>query len=285
MVRRVFLLRISSVALRLARLLRTAGPGLILLFLLAEVYCSGPGYRPVDLTVPGAPRDIPAQLIGEVGSVFGDPLPGATVTADGVGAGAVAITDPRGRFALDVSRPGPVRLRVEASGHRPVVRDLNLEPGVNGVVVRHEQGLWPLGFAVDFHAFYQTGSPGEAKLFAQVALGNGGPAEVLVLDLTLADPMGQALKDFLDTAEDFRNLAGSYGDANYSEDPRPAVILRPQALYRLELLPLDLPVKDGEYLLEVEVASSKQAVQKGLSQRYQMRSRAVPDSDFDPHTP
>ncbi|MEC7519516.1 MAG: SpoIID/LytB domain-containing protein [Myxococcota bacterium] len=76
----------------------------VLALLLAS--CAGPG-----------PSSLPVSLTGRLTDAYsGAPVPGARVSAPREG--AVALTDARGRFHLEVG-PGPHRLRLEADGYLP----------------------------------------------------------------------------------------------------------------------------------------------------------------------
>lgn len=206
-----------------------------------------------------------ARVRGFVGNVFGDPVSGAQVT---IGT-SQALTDAEGRFYLEGLAPGPGKLWVRAAGFHPLSLEVAMDAGENIIDLKYERGLWPEGFAADFHVFLAPVAGGSWRLFGQVGLANGSSAAVYLLAAWVEDPFGQLVVDLLAPEQDWQNLPGG--------------VVYPRRAYRFNLGGQPSPVPGGVYRLHLEYADST-AWRAGRSQHLVLESAARPDLDWNPHT-
>ncbi|MGE5576570.1 MAG: carboxypeptidase regulatory-like domain-containing protein [Syntrophothermus sp.] len=235
---------------------------------------------PVDLTMPDQDKGEKASVTAFVCNIFGDPVAGAQVRIGQV----QAMTDTRGYFLLEEVPLGPQELVVKAAGYQPLIRKIPVDNGRNIVDMKYDTGLWPNDFRVDFHVFANVDRTGSLKLFGEVGVANGGSDAYYLLDASVSGPNDEQVQDLLETEDDYRDFAGSYGDDNFVARPRMAVVFAPQTHDKVDLKPHPGPVLGGEYKLTVVYASGEDWA-RGQSQTMVLTAHAFLDSDWNPHSP
>lgn len=85
----------------------------------------GGGARSLTFRAAGTEVIVEVGATGRTATMTGQVTPpdGGTVTAEWPGGAVSAPVDDRGRFVVDDVRIGPVRLRLDLAGRRPVVTD------------------------------------------------------------------------------------------------------------------------------------------------------------------
>lgn len=268
-------------AFRVAVVLAVLVIGVWIYALLRSTIFIGPS-SPVDLTMPdqGEKAAEKGSVTAFVCNIFGDPVAGAQIRVGQV----QARTDAHGYFLLEGVPTGPGELVVKAPGYQPLVRQVTVDAGRNILDMKYDTGLWPDNFRVDFHVFANVDRTGSLKLFGEVGVANGSSETYYLLGASVTGPNDEQKLDLLQTEDDYRNFAGSYGDDNFVAHPRMAVVFAPQTHYKVDLKPQSGPVLGGEYRLMV-VYASREDWARGQSQTLVLAAQAFLDSDWNPHSP
>ncbi len=269
------------IAFRVAVVLAVLVIGMWIYVLLKSTIFIGPS-SPVDLTMPdqGEKAVEKGSVTAFVCNIFGDPVAGAQVRVGQV----QARTDAHGYFLLEGVPTGPGELVVKAPGYQPVVRKVTVDSGRNILDMKYDTGLWPDDFRVDFHVFANVDRTGSLKLFGEVGVANGSNGAYYLLGAAVTGPNDEQEQALLQTEDDYRNFAGSYGDDNFVAHPRMAVVFAPQTHYKVDLKSQPGPVLGGKYKLTV-VYASREDWARGQSQTLVLAAQAFIDSDWNPHSP
>jgi len=229
----------------------------------------------------GAPR-----LLGRLANVFGDPVGGARVETQGLDP-VYAAAD--GFFQIDGLDRGFQSLTITAARYRPVELTVGLDGGENRLTLQNETGLWPVGFAVDFHVFRPSGRKDDGAasrpLLAAVGLANGGETAIYVHSMRLVShtgPGGNAEADLLPDAAAYERIAVDHGGLDFAAVPRPALVLAPRAIVRTEFRLANSSSEWGAFALEVRYGGEAEHFAGRC--RLLIRSvQATAEADYDPH--
>ncbi len=233
----------------------------------------------VDLTIPG--RDFPnsGRVYGLVCSVFGDPLPGVSVTL----AKQHTVTDETGAFFFEYIPMGNQLIRLDCDGYQILSRRVKIDAVDNLLEFKYESGLFPANFAVDFHIYYTKESLEQGRCFGEIGFANGSSENYYLSDLVIYSPLGVEILDLLRTAEDFRAITGTRSDSNFIAKPKMAVLVRPGEFFRINLPPLANPLTDAIYSLKCVFSTQKQW-DAGSATMEILETVCILDDDWNPHT-
>lgn len=231
-------------------------------------------------TLPGTPgvdSDAPGLRL-RVTSVFGDPLPGATVYVSGT----VYTTDARGEAEIGPLPSGVYEVQIEAAGYHPHQELLRVEDAPQHGVILIDEGMWPVGFAVDFHIFHSEPGDIVQPLYALIQFANGTESPVYIRSFRLDDGNGEPLLSLLDTPEEYESIAFANLGLTLTTDPY-ALILQPQRTARVEVrLASTTPKRVGRLRLSVWSGDERQHAANVYDE---LEANGIPtlEPDFDPH--
>ncbi|NLM94802.1 MAG: carboxypeptidase regulatory-like domain-containing protein [Firmicutes bacterium] len=218
------------------------------------------------------------SVVGTVEDVFGDPVPGARVRL----ADKEAWADEQGRFTINVPL-GRQTLMITAPGYQPLELNLHVDRGENKPRISQETGLWPVGFKIDYHLFYQGKGQGEIKdVFGLVGFANGTNEEYFIHSIKVLDPFGDVVIDLLAELDDYRDFAGTYTDSNFALDPQMAAIIYPRTVILRELPSFTADVSSRSYTLQV-LYGTEEEHSSGKYWLWEKTIAPVLDEDCDPH--
>lgn len=215
-----------------------------------------------------------------VRNVFGDPVPGAIVELNGQRRIA-------GEGGLVEFQGIPARLhtlKIEAEGYQPLELNLRVNEGPNEPIVKYDRGLFPSGFAVDFHVFY-AGSPHEEQnIYTQVGWSNGTQHPVYIRWFGIDDQEGNERAPFLDSPEGYRRLSLMYTALRLATLPY-ALELRPQQNVTIDLPAFSaVPDQLGPVRLRILYGDTAQHAASSYED-LEFITFPVHEPDFNPHRP
>lgn len=233
----------------------------------------------VDLTIPDREFPDTGVVTGKVCDVFGDPLPGVSVTL----AGKHTVTGEKGEFSFPRIPMGHQQLALEAEGYKPFTQVVRIDAGSNYLEFKYDHGLFPNSFALDFHIYYTEASLEQGRCFGEIGIANGSSENYYLLELVVYNPLGVESLNLLKTEDDYREITGTLSDTNFVSKPRMAVFYQPGEHYIINLPPLPNPIADGLYTLKCVYASQAQW-DASLAIMELLETQCVLDDDWNPHT-
>lgn len=224
------------------------------------------------------------RLIGDlfvsVRNVFGDPVPQAHVHIGG----RESFTENDGFVALREIAVGLHELRIQAEGYHEFSLHLRINEVENQPVIGFDQGLWPVGFAIDFHAFYAPSGQAEERIFFQIGMANGSEAPIYIREFQVFDEGGIPVSSLLDSPDAYRRIALMNTAFSLATQPY-ALILKPRGIAHIELQPLIITdPKSQRYRLVVWYGTEAEHIGGAYRTVEHIQLVAIED-DLNPHLP
>lgn len=220
------------------------------------------------------------RLETSVRNIFGDPVPGASFHIDN----RTTIADRDGTVSISDLPIGLHQFTVHADGYQDYDHRIRINEGINVPIIKYDQGLWPIGFAVDFHVFHAYEAQDEQKVFFQVGLANGSDQPVYIRAFYTLDATLQPADTLLSTPEGYRRLSLMHTALSLATEPY-ALVLKPWGIVHIELPPIvRRPVSEGPFYLIVHYGN-KSAHERRSYVMLEVVAEIQHEPDLSPHRP
>lgn len=215
-----------------------------------------------------------------VRNIFGDPVPGARLRL----AGFEVESGASGQAVFPEIPIGLHELQIHAPGYQTLSVDLRIAEGHNEPLIKFDRGLWPTGFAADFHAFFQDEESAEQRIFLQIGIANGSDDPVYIRGFQIVDKEGLPVTHELETSDGYRRLVFMHAALALATGPY-ALILKERSYANIELRPVVAqPTHLGELRLIVEHAA-RDGHLRGDYHSLEITTTPVQETDLNPHRP